>query len=117
MALYQGRVVNLNELADAVHPFCIAPQPPAELLAQHLSEAARAALLNLHGKLSELGDWQAASLAQAVKQTLAGHSLKMPQLAIPLRVVLLGQVQSPSIDAVLEVLGRERVLERLQRVL
>jgi hypothetical protein len=34
----------------------------------------------------------------------------MPQLAMPLRVALLGLPQSPSIDAVLEVLGRERVL-------
>jgi len=39
----------------------------------------------------------------------------MPQLAIPLRLVLLGQPQSPSIDAVLEVMGRERVLARLAR--
>jgi glutamyl-tRNA synthetase len=34
-----------------------------------------------------------------------------------LRVALLGIPQSPSIDAVLEVLGRERVLERLAKVL
>jgi len=43
--------------------------------------------------------------------------MKMPQVAIPLRVALLGQPQSPSIDAVLAVLGRQRVLERLDRVL
>jgi glutamyl-tRNA synthetase len=41
----------------------------------------------------------------------------MPQLAIPLRVALLGLPQSPGIDAVLEVLGRERVLARLAKVL
>jgi glutamyl/glutaminyl-tRNA synthetase len=45
-----------------------------------------------------------------VKQTAAEAGLKMPQLAIPLRVALLGLPQSPSIDAVLEVLGRERVI-------
>jgi glutamyl-tRNA synthetase len=38
----------------------------------------------------------------------------MPQVAIPLRVALLGQPQSPAIDAVLEVMGRENVLERLK---
>jgi glutamyl-tRNA synthetase len=48
-----------------------------------------------------------------VKETAAACGLKMPQLAIPLRVVLLGQAQSPSIDAVLEVMGREEVLRRL----
>jgi glutamyl-tRNA synthetase len=41
----------------------------------------------------------------------------MPQLAMPLRVVLLGLPQSPSIDAVLEVLGRERVLARMEAAL
>ncbi|MFA4970384.1 MAG: glutamate--tRNA ligase, partial [Sulfuritalea sp.] len=61
--------------------------------------------------------WQAAELGQAVKQTAAESGLKMPQLAIPLRVALLGMPQSPSIDAVLEVLGRERVLARLAAVL
>ena len=43
--------------------------------------------------------------------------MKMPQVAIPLRVVLLGQPQSPAIDAVVAVLGRNRVLQRLDRLL
>ncbi|MBI5922737.1 MAG: glutamate--tRNA ligase [Betaproteobacteria bacterium] len=116
VALYQERVGNLNELADAVHPFCVAVEPPTELLAQHLTPLARSALASLRDTLAGVSDWQAAQLGQAVKQTLTSHSLKMPQLAIPLRVVLLGQAQSPSIDAVLETLGRERVLERLERL-
>jgi len=117
VALYKERATNLNELADAAHPFCAVVDASAELVAQHLGATARAALATLSGKLAELADWQAATLSQAVKQTLASHSLKMPQLAIPLRVVLLGQAQSPSIDAVLEVMGRERVLARLKRSL
>jgi glutamyl-tRNA synthetase len=56
-------------------------------------------------------------LGPAVKQTAAASGLKMPQLAIPLRVALLGLPQSPSIDAVLQVMGRERVLARLDAVL
>ena len=46
---------------------------------------------------------------------MAEHGLKMPQAAIPLRVAVLGVPQTPAIDAVLEVLGRERVLDRLDR--
>ena len=45
------------------------------------------------------------------------HNLKMPQLAMPLRRVLTGREQTPSIDAVLELLGREAVLARLARAL
>ncbi|MCX7174082.1 MAG: glutamate--tRNA ligase [Proteobacteria bacterium] len=115
--LYKERVGNLNELADALHPFCVTVHPPADLLTQHVTAAARAALATLFDKLTGVADWQAAALSLAVKETLASHGLKMPQVATPLRVVLLGQAQSPSIDAVLEALGRERVLERLQRVL
>jgi len=117
VALYKERAGNLNELADAVHPFCVAVHPSPELLAQHLSAAVRAALASLRDKMTALTAWQAAALSQAVKETLASHGMKMPQLAIPLRVVLLGQPQSPALDAVLEVLGRERVLDRLKRVL
>jgi len=117
VALYRERVGNLNELADAVRPFCVAVAPAAELLAQHLTPVARKALAGLRDQLAGVSEWHAIQIGQAVKQTLAEHSLKMPQLAIPLRVVLLGRAQSPSIDAVLEALGREPVLERLQRAL
>jgi glutamyl-tRNA synthetase len=41
----------------------------------------------------------------------------MPQVAIPLRVALLGQPQTPAIDAVLETMGRDLVLARLDRLL
>ena len=77
------------------------------------------------GKLPEMGrtlgkgirEFRKASnaLSQAIKDTMAEHGLKMPQVAIPLRVAVLGVPQTPSIDAVLEVLGRERVLARLDR--
>ncbi|MBL8479666.1 MAG: glutamate--tRNA ligase [Sterolibacteriaceae bacterium] len=112
--LYRDRVSNLNELADAIHPFFVAVVPTAELVAQHLTEAARKGLKALSDRLAGC-TWQAADLGQAVKQTAAESGLKMPQLAIPLRIVLLGQPQSPSIDAVLAVMGRERVLARLAR--
>jgi len=115
VALYRDRAGNLNELADAVHPFYVMPHPGEEVRA-HLTEAALNALSTLRQRLSN-SPWQAAELGQAVKQTAVELGLKMPQVAIPLRVALLGLPQSPAIDAVLEVLGRERVLERLEAAL
>ncbi len=112
VALFKERAINLNELADAVEPFVTEIRPSEEMIATHLSDAARAALKILREKLAA-ADWQKAALSQAIKETCTAAGLKMPQVAIPLRVLLLGQPQSPSIDAVLEVLGRERVLARL----
>jgi len=50
-----------------------------------------------------------------LKDVVAARGMKLPQLAIPLRVVLTGQPQTPSIDAVLEAFGRDVVLARLAR--
>lgn len=116
LALYRERVGTLNELADAVHPFYVSPHPSAELRAQHLTGTALSALAALRENLS-VCVWQAAELGQAVKQTAGALGLKMPQVAIPLRVALLGMPQSPSIDNVLEVMGRERVLQRIDAAL
>ena len=51
--------------------------------------------------------------AAAIKETLAAHGLKMPQLAPSVRVLVTGRAQTPSLDAVLEVFDRETVLARL----
>jgi glutamyl-tRNA synthetase len=48
-----------------------------------------------------------------VKETLSDTGLKMPQLAMPVRVLLMGKAQTPSLDAVLELCGRKLSLERL----
>ncbi len=116
IALYKDRVSTLVELADAVEPFYIDLHPVPELIAQHLTDAARTALATLRGKLADVA-WEKALLSAAIKETCTAHGMKMPQVAIPLRVALLGQPQTPSIDAVLETMGRERVLARLDRVL
>ena len=68
-----------------------------------------------HGKRLATVEWNKAALSAALKETLAATGLKMPQVAIPLRVAVLGQPQTPSIDAVLDVMGRDLVIARLDR--
>lgn len=114
VALYKDRVSTLNELADAVEPFYLEVYPGAELLAQHVTEASRDALRELHARLGTTV-WEKAQIGQALKDVAAARGMKFPQLAIPLRVVLTGQAQTPAIDAVLEAFGRDVVLARLAR--
>jgi glutamyl-tRNA synthetase len=52
-----------------------------------------------------------------IKEMLLKHNLKMPKLAMPLRVMLVGQTQTPSVDAVLALFTRETVLARIGRYL
>ena len=110
--LLRERGVTLNEIADAAHYFYATPTPPAELLAQHLNDESRVALTALKNALQAV-DWNAETVGPLIKDTAAAHGLKMPKVAMPLRVLVCGTTSTPSIDAVLAVLGRERVLERL----
>ncbi len=116
VALYKDRAGDLNALADAAALFYTDANAAPELLDQHLTPPALAALTSLCQRL-QTAAWGKAALNQVIKDTMAEHSLKMPQVAIPLRIAVLGVAQTPSIDAVLEVLGRERVLARLGRYL
>jgi glutamyl-tRNA synthetase len=59
--------------------------------------------------------WEKAQISQALKDVVAARGMRFPQLAIPLRVVLIGQTQTPAIDAVLGAFGRDVVLARLSR--
>ena len=81
---------------------------------KHVTEAVRSALQNLAKVLKDC-DWSRAAIAAVFKQVLADHGLKMPQLAMPVRVLVVGTAHTPSVDAVLELMGREKVIERLQR--
>ena len=58
--------------------------------------------------------WDKASIAATFKQVLTAQGLKMPQLAMPVRVVTVGTAHTPSVDAVLELVGKEKVIERLR---
>jgi glutamyl-tRNA synthetase len=58
--------------------------------------------------------WDKLSIALVLKELLQQSGLKMPQLAMPVRVLLMGTPQTPSLDAVLALFSREVVLQRLK---
>jgi len=112
IALLKDRANTVNELADAMMLFYREPNPDPALMAQHLTDAARAALTSF-AQAAQRIDWTKEAIAGLIKQVITDHSMKMPQLAMPLRLVVTGQLQTPSVDAVLALFGREVVLYRL----
>jgi len=113
VALLKERATTIVHLAEAATLFYLEPHPSAGLVEEHLTEAVRPALRTLQARLAEAPAWDKVSISAAIKAALASSGLKMPQLAMPLRVIVTGRLQTPSIDAVLELLGRETVLARL----
>jgi glutamyl-tRNA synthetase len=114
-ALYKDRCSTTVELADWATLYFVAPHPAPAELAQHVTDAVRPALQALRDRLAS-APWHAAGIQQALKDTLAEHRLKMPQLAIPLRLLLTGRSQTPSVDAVVALFERDEVLSRLRHV-
>ncbi|HEY4542470.1 MAG TPA: glutamate--tRNA ligase [Noviherbaspirillum sp.] len=114
IALMKERTNTINELADAAMLFYRTPAPDAALLAQHLTDAIKPALAQFVQQCGSI-EWNKAAISAAMKEVLGAHKLKMPQLAMPLRLLVTGQLQTPSIDAVLELFGRETVVARMQR--
>ena len=111
--LFKDRCDTTVALADWAQAFYADVHPKAEDLAQHITDAVRPALALLKDKLTACA-WDKASIAAAIKEVLTASGLKMPQLAMPVRVLVLGTPQTPSLDAVLELLPREKVQARLQ---
>ncbi|MDM0052342.1 glutamate--tRNA ligase [Variovorax sp. J22R115] len=81
--------------------------------AQHITDAVRPAIATLADKLSTVA-WEKVAIASAIKEVLAAHALKMPALAMPVRVLVMGTSQTPSLDAVLALFSRETILKRLK---
>nr|WP_315469705.1 glutamate--tRNA ligase [uncultured Undibacterium sp.] len=112
IALLKERTNTTVELAQAAMLFYRQPMPDAALVTQHITDAIRPALQDFTAACATV-EWSKAAISAMMKETLAKHGLKMPQLAMPLRLLLTGQLQTPSIDAVIELFGREVVLARL----
>ena len=111
-ALFKDRCVTTVELADWASMYFAEVQPSAEDRAAHVTDAVRPALGTLRDKLA-IAEWGKAGIAAAIKETLAAHQLKMPQLAPAVRVLVSGRAQTPSVEAVLELFPREVVQARL----
>ena len=111
--LFKDRCDTLVVLAQWISAFYLDVVPNAEEKAQHVTDAVKPALAVLAGKLSSCA-WDKASIAAAIKETLAETGLKMPQIAMPVRVLVMGTAQTPSLDAVLALSQREKILERLK---
>ncbi len=114
--LYKERVHTLNELAAAVAYFYQKPTLDKEAAEKHITPEIKPVLLALAGALNDC-DWQAEAIHHVIEAAVINNGLKFPKLAMPLRVILTGIAQSPSIDQVMALLGKDEVLARLRAAL
>ena len=112
-ALFKDRCDTTVVLADWAAAFYADVRIKPEDLTLHVTDAIKPVLKTLSEKLNTC-DWDKTSIAAAIKEVLTAHGLKMPQLAMPVRVLLMGTPQTPSLDAIIALFSKQEVLKRLK---
>jgi len=113
-AMFKERANTLIELADQLKMVYAPGEPSPEHLAQHVTDAVKPALADVLQRFEALEAWNEESIAPAFDAALKAHALKMPKLAMPLRVLVFGTPQTPSLHPLLALVGKERVIGALR---
>jgi glutamyl-tRNA synthetase len=115
-ALLRDRSATLAEMADEAHYFYQPPQNASQIpekFAKVMTDAVRSALPELLTEFERI-DWNREAIGAAIKSVAARNGLKPPQIMMAVRPLVTGVSQSPAIDAVLALLGRETVRARIE---
>ncbi len=112
--LYRERVKTINELADAIrYVFEDFEDYDPKAAKKVLKPAALEPLNLLHQRLSELEAWEAEAIHAVIRAITEELDVGMGKVGQPLRVATTGGSFSPPIDLTVEMIGRERSLQRL----
>ena len=113
-ALFKDRCETLVDLANWAKVFYVdSIERNAEDFAKHVTEAANP-ILDAFAAAMETVEWNKEAIGAAIKEVLKAQGVKMPVLAMPVRVLTVGSAHTPSVDSVLELLGREKIHARLK---
>ncbi len=111
--LYRERANNLNQLATDITYFYVKQEAKAEDVEKHLTPEILPVLKSMQAVLKNI-DWTAEAIHEVIATTVKENALKFPKIAMPLRVMVAGVAQTPSIDQVMAILGKDEALNRMQ---
>ncbi|MFD2264676.1 glutamate--tRNA ligase [Lacibacterium aquatile] len=112
------RAKTLPHLAESGAFYFRSRPIPMEEAAQALLDIdAKERLRLVRAKLGELADWSHDPIAAAIKAAVGELGVKFPAVGLPLRAALTGRTNSPGVADVLDLLGRDEALARLDEAL
>lgn len=82
-----------------------------------LNTTSLAYLIEIRDSLKGLTEFTAQEIEKVFKDLIARHNLKLGQVAQPVRVAMTGGTESPGIFEVIEVMGKEKALKRLDKAI
>ncbi|XDZ51965.1 glutamate--tRNA ligase [Neisseriaceae bacterium CLB008] len=114
VALVKERAQDINQLAVACEYFYRKATPTEAELAKHWSDEAHERMLRFADVLAGVNDWTAEAIHDQFKPFCDAEDIKMGKLGMPLRILVCGTSQTPSVDAVLALIGKDEVLARMR---
>jgi glutamyl-tRNA synthetase len=110
--LYKDRETNLNSLFENIVYFFKKPDRDPELESKYINEVSRKNIKALVDCLEHI-KWQEDDINQCIKDFVKNNGLKFPEIAMPLRVRLAGNLNTPNIGSIIYVLGLEELKVRV----
>jgi glutamyl-tRNA synthetase len=110
--IHRERANHLTTLSKDILYIFEYQKPNTEDFAKHINEEALNLIKSFQASINDI-DWSKEAIHNVMNEVVTRHAIKFPKLAMPLRVLLTGIAQSPSIDAVMAILGRDETLKRL----
>lgn len=116
--LQKDRVKTLAELTDnSEYFFADFDQYDQKSAKKHFKLSSLPILQVIKNKLSDLENWQAENIHQCIIDYSEESQLKLGKIAPPIRVAVCGSANSPSIDITLELIGKARVISRIEKAI
>lgn len=115
--LVKERANTMIQLAQEMQYFYVYKNPSDKLINKHIDDSNREVLKNIVDHLDALGDFTKPAIHDIIHATAKESKLKLGKIMMPIRVLITGTDHSPSIDSILELLGKEESLHRLRKYL
>ena len=112
ISLYRDRETNLNKLFEDIIYFFKKLDRDEELEAKFINSNSKKNIKALIGELQN-SKWEEGEINQVIKLFVKNNNLKFPEIAMPLRVRLAGNLNTPNIGSIIFILGIDEVKERL----
>ncbi|MFN2268463.1 MAG: glutamate--tRNA ligase [Desulfonatronovibrio sp.] len=116
--LLQPRAGTMKEMAQMADFFLIGDNELVyddKAVDKFLTADSKAHLQEITSKLKDLPTFDQSSLEQIFKEYIQDNDIKFKVIAQPLRVAITGRTASPGLFETMEVLSKERVINRLNR--
>ncbi|MCH6584425.1 MAG: glutamate--tRNA ligase [Proteobacteria bacterium] len=114
VSVLKERISTITELSDKSIIFFIHLEPSNEIKSLYFSAEVKPVMDLLIEKFNLINEWNRHIIHDVIKNSTDFHNMKLPKVAMPLRVMVTGETQTPSIDLVLELLGQKETINRMK---